>query len=333
MEVPELVDTGVGELGIVVVHHRGALEVPGIDHLGLEIERAPAELALGVVEVAVERTGVDHRSVGACRANGIAHREPVRIEHDVDLLIGGHVLQPLRVTVDGQPLVGVVEVAVVEGVADRETRDVLGGQVLRIGLPLLGRVVAHESLIQRAPDERNRLLLEVRRILSGDLRGLLGDELLRLIGRVVATEELVDQAEPHRELVGRAVVHGEHAVLVVGEIGELVDVFPHPLVRGVEQVRAVLVDLDTGLRLRLRVRVAADVRAPLEHEDALTELRRRTLGHGEPEKPRPDDHQVVVFPFALVRHLGLFLLARHYLLVRARPAGDLPQPATRAPLA
>jgi len=38
-----------------------------------------------------------------------------------------------------------------------------------------------------------------------------------LIGRIVAAEELVNEAEPHGELVGTAVVHGKYAVLVAGE--------------------------------------------------------------------------------------------------------------------
>ncbi len=36
-----------------------------------------------------------------------------------------------------------------------------------------------------------------------------------------------DKTQPHRELVSGAIVHGEHAVLVVGEISELIDVVPH----------------------------------------------------------------------------------------------------------
>lgn len=54
-------------------------------------------------------------------------------------------------------------------------------------------------------------------------------------------------------------MHCEDAVLVAGEVGELPHVVPHPLVGRVEQVRPVLVDLDTGLRFSFRVGVAAQM--------------------------------------------------------------------------
>src|SRR5205085_4093519 len=75
--------------------------------------------------------------------------------------------------------------------------------------------------------------------------------------------------------------------------GEPVHVLPHALVRGVEQVRTVLVHLDPGLRVRLRVRVAAEVAAPLEDEDLLAQLGRGPFGDGQAEETGPDDDEVV----------------------------------------
>ena len=125
-----------------------------------------------------------------------------------------------------------------------------------------------------------------------DLGGLLGDQRPRLVGREVPAEELRHQAKTHRELVGLPVVHGEDAVLVAGEVGELPHVVPHPLVGGVEQVRAVLVHLDAGLRLGLGVGVAADVRASLDDEDTLVQLRRHALGDRQAEESGADDEEV-----------------------------------------
>jgi hypothetical protein len=169
----------------------------------------------------------------------------------------------------------------------------------------LGGVALDERLVQRAADQGDGLLLEVRGVLGGELRGLLGDERARLVRRVVAAEELVDQAQAHRELVRRAGVHAEHPVLVAGEVGEAVDVLPHALVGGVEQVRAVLVDLDPGLGLGLRVGVAADVVPPVQHQDALAELGRGPLGDRQSEESRPHHDEVVGPPLPLVRHARL----------------------------
>src|SRR4051812_35764019 len=59
VEVPELVDAGKGHVLVGVVHDRGALEVADRQHLGLEVQRAPAELTGLVVEVPVDGTRED----------------------------------------------------------------------------------------------------------------------------------------------------------------------------------------------------------------------------------------------------------------------------------
>ena len=151
-----------------------------------------------------------------------------------------------------------------------------------------------ERLVERAADQRDRLLLEVLRVGGLDLGGLLGDQRACLVGGEVPAEELGDQPESHRERVGLPAVHREDAVLVAGEVGELPDVVPDPLVGGVEQVRAVAVHLDTGLRLGFGVGVAADVRPAVEHQDALVELGGHALGDGQAEEPGTDDDQVEV---------------------------------------
>ena len=204
-----------------------------------------------------------------------------------------HLLQPRGVAVDGQALVGVVEVAIVERVAHRQARDDLRRQLGGVGLPLLGGVVLHKRVVERLADQRNAALLQVRRGCGVEALALLLDERLRFLRRVVAAEELVDQAQPHGELVRRAVVHGKDAVLVVREIGEAVDVLPHALVGSVEQVRTVLVHLDAGFRLVFAVGVAADVAALFHHQDAFAQLARRLLGHGEAEETRSNNYEVV----------------------------------------
>ena len=166
------------------------------------------------------------------------------------------------------------------------------GSSFGVGLPLLGRVVLEERLVQRTADQADRLLLEVLRVGGLDLGGLLGDQLTRLIGREVLAEELRHQAQAHRELIGLPVVHREHAMLVAREVGELADVVPHPLIGGVKQVRAVLVHLDAGLRLALGVRVSADVRASLDDKNTLVQLRRHALGDSQTEESGTDDKEV-----------------------------------------
>ena len=86
------------------------------------------------------------------------------------------------------------------------------------------------------------------------LGGLLGDQRPRLVRGHHRAEVLADRAQVDRHRVDPALVDREHPVLVAGEVGEPVGVLPDPRVRGVEQVRAVAVDLDPGLRAPARCR-------------------------------------------------------------------------------
>ena len=147
-----------------------------------------------------------------------------------------------------------------------------GRELLGVGLPLLGGVALDERLVERAADQADPLLLEVLRLGGVDLAGLLGDQRARLVGGVALAEELVDQAEVHRERVDLPLVLREDPVLVAGEVGEPVDVLPDLLVGGVEEVGAVDVHLDAGLGLGLAVGVAAEVVATLEHQHLEAEL-------------------------------------------------------------
>jgi hypothetical protein len=69
---------------------------------------------------------------------------------------------------------------------------------------------------------------------------------------------------------------------------------PDAGVGGVEEVCAVLVHLDTGLRLRLAVRVAAYVVPAIEDQYLETEVVRASLGDREPEQTRTDDDEIDV---------------------------------------
>ena len=169
----------------------------------------------------------------------------------MDTWIVDHALHPRCITVLGQALPSVAEVAVVIVETHGQTLDDARRQFARIGLPLLGRVVLDERLIQRTADERDALVVEVGRVGAGEFARLLGDQRLGFGRRVMRVEELVDGAEVDRQRKHLAVMRGVHAVDVVGELGETIHVLPYARVRGVEQVGAVFVDL----RARLLVHV------------------------------------------------------------------------------
>ena len=84
-----------------------------------------------------------------------------------------------------------------------------------------------------------------------------------------------------------------HAVRIVGELRESVRILPHALDVGVEQVGAVLVDLDARLLVEVRGGVAADTGASVDDEYVLPAPLRDLLGDGQAEKARADDEIVV----------------------------------------
>src|SRR5690606_26526254 len=96
----------------------------------------------------------------------------------------------------------------------------------------------------------------------------------------------VDRQRIHDILVIRV-----NAVNVIRERRETVDVLPHLRIRGVEQVRTVLVDLDAGRRLGLAVRVATDMRSTLDDRDLAASIS-GALCNGETEEARPSYEKI-----------------------------------------
>ena len=261
----------------------------------LEVHRAPLELAERIVEIAVDRTRVHHRHAGGGQGGLVVRLgfvEEVRLQGHMDARIVDHTLHPRGVPVDRQTLPRVHEIPVVIVETHRQTVDDARGQVLRIGLPLLARVVLDERLVQRTPDQRDALVVEVLRVGTGQFAGLSGDQGLGLGRRVVRAEELVDGPQIDRQRVHLTVVGRVHAVHVVGEGGEPVHIIPHAPVGRVEQVGAVLVDLRAGLLVHVAVRVAADMVAHVDDLHPHAEMLDGLLGHGQAEQARAHDHQI-----------------------------------------
>lgn len=263
LKVLVLDDAGVGDLALGVVDHGHALVVLLIERLGLKAQAAILQRAqLKVVErvdgAAVDRLGGDIGLGGdqLLVLHAAAHFDG--LEH-----VGDH----LGVAAHGDALVAVIEVVVVVGKAAGEALDDARGQVLAVAAPLLLGVALHERLEDVAADERQRLLLEVLRL--ADVLGghLLGDLGLGVCRRNDARPHLGEGVHVEGHVVHVAVEVGYRRVDVVVELGEAVDVVPDVLHRGMEDVRAVAVDLD-ALDV-LGVDVAGDVVAAIDDQDRL----------------------------------------------------------------
>ena len=263
LEVLVLDDAGVGDLALGVVDHGHALMVGLVEGLGLEaqaavLQRAQPEVVERVDGAAVDRLGGDIGLGGGqlLVLHAAAHLDA--LEH-----VGDH----LGVAAHGDALVAVVEVVVVVGKTAGEAFDDAGGQVAAVAAPLLLGVALHERLEDVAADERQRLLLEVCRL--ADVLGghLLGDLGLGVGRRDDARPHLGEGVHVEGHVVHAAAEVGYRRVDVVVELGEAVDVVPDVPHGGVEDVRAVAVDLD-ALDV-LGVDVAGDVVAAIDDQDRL----------------------------------------------------------------
>lgn len=280
LEVLVLDDARVGDLALGVVDHGHALVVLLVERLGLKAQTAILQRAqLKVVErvdgAAVDRLGGDIALGGGqlLVLHAAAHLDA--LEH-----VGDH----LGVAAHGDALVAVVEVVVVVGEAAGEAFDDARGQVAAVAAPLLLGVALHERLEDVAAHEGQRLLLEV-----GRLADVLGSHLLGDLGAGVGRR---DDARPHLgegvhvegHVVHVTVEVGDRRVDVVVELGEAVDVVPDVFHGGVEDVRAVTVDLD-ALDV-LGVDVAGDVVAAVDDQDRLAGAL-GGVGKSAPERPAP----------------------------------------------
>src|SRR6185437_2566249 len=87
-----------------------------------------------------------------------------------------------------------------------------------------------------------------------------------------AVEELVDGREIYRERVDPAIVRRQDLMTVSIETGKSPDVVPYLFIGRMEDVGAIAVVFDAGVRVCCRIAVAADVRAFLNDQNGLVQL-------------------------------------------------------------
>ena len=254
-------DAGVGRLGVGVVDDGVALIVVGVQRLGLKADAAVLQCAQLVAEVGVHRAGVDDpvgQLVQLCLPGQIVHAQAHF--HAVQ-----HLLHHGGIAAARDALIQGVEVVVVVGKTDGQALDDESGQLGAGAAPLLAGVALDELFVDVGADQADGLLLEVLRLRDAGLGALLLDLRLRLGGGHDAPHP-VEGVHIEGQVVDLAVIVGDRAVGVAVELRELVDVLPHSLVVGVEDVGAVAVDVD-ALHL-FGVDVACDMSALVDDEAA-----------------------------------------------------------------
>ena len=236
-------DARVGLVVRGVVDDGATLVVRGIFGASLETDRAPVELAELAAEIFVEGARIDEL-VGNLAPVALVFGKEVHARAGLDT--GEQAVDELVVAADGDALVLVVEVVVVEHEAHREPLDDERRQVLAAAAPLLLGVFLDELLEDVLAHERERLFFEVRGLAAvqgGERLGLLFLDFRLRFCRGQHAPHLVERVHVERQVVKLSLVVGDGAVRVAVEFHDGIHEVPHLLVAGVEDVRAVLVDV------------------------------------------------------------------------------------------
>ena len=239
---------GVSHVGSCVVDHGVALMVWLVECLGLEAHGAVFELAEAVAVKLVDFSG-EYNLVGDGLPAG-AVGEEICVQpylHAVKQTVNQAV-----VASDGDALIGVVEIVVIKGHAHRQTADDERRKLGTFAPPLLFGVALDELLVDVAPDKRQRLLLKVARLghalgfHAPDCLAPLLVELSLSLGGSLCTPHLIERVHVEGQIVQPSVGSlCDRAVGVAVERHYRVNEIPHLLVRGVEDMRPVLVYVDS----------------------------------------------------------------------------------------
>ena len=284
LEVLVLDDAGVRDLALRVVDDGDTLMVLLLEALRLEMQAAVLELAEPVAEILVNRARVDDLLRKALVR--LALLQIVDARTDLDAIEQG--IDQLVITANRDALIAVVEIVVVERIAYRQPPDDERWELRTSAALLLFRVTLDQLRVDIRADERNRLLLEVPR-LARDGPPLLHDDGPRLRRRH-DVPELTERIHIERQVVEMPLIVRHRRIHEIIELDELVDIVPDIPIARMEDMRAVLMDVD-AIPL-LAVHIAAHMCAPLEHQHRLS-CRPRLMREYRPEKPTANNQILV----------------------------------------
>ena len=230
-----------------VIDHRSALIVGLRELLLLEAERAVLQLAVSVVVETVKFTRIEHLFGHSIELLAVV--EVVGVEAHLNTLqksVDQRIIATYRDT-----LIGVVEVVVVALEAEWQAANNPRRKLTARSTPLLLGVALDKFFVDICPHQRQRLLLEISR-LAVEVESLLLDLCLSLLG-TLHTPQRIEGVEVEWQRIDFALLVGEWRVDKWFELHKRVDKVPYLLVRGVEDMRSVLVDKDSALLLAVAV--------------------------------------------------------------------------------
>lgn len=283
IEVAMLDNASIRGFAVGEVHNSHTLIVSNIELFMLKAQGAVLQAAIAVVEVAVQF---------ACIDNLIGNRLPmVTVIEKVTIQFDICPLKQARdkgvITTTRNALEGVVEVVIIVGKTDRQATDNIGWKVAAIPTPLLFGIALDKGVIDICSNKRYGLLFKILRIFYIPTLAL--DLLLRLLCSSHAPQ-LMEGVHIEGEVIEFTLEIGEWRVYKRNKLNNRVYPLPHPLIRGVEDMRTVVMDRH-AINI-LAIEVAANMVSAVDDLDPFTRLNSTPSHHGA-EKARADDKVVV----------------------------------------
>ena len=231
-------DPGIRRLPVRVIDDRVPLEIIRVQDLRLKPQAAVLEPAEPVTEIAVYGSHIDHLF-----CQGVVFfliLQIIRTQTHLTAckqLVNDHII-----AAHGDPLVQIVEIIVVVGIAHREALDDKRRKVLTFPSPLLFRIALDQLLVDMGPNQADGLLLQVFGLALYDLSLFLYD--LFCLLRRGDPPHTAEGIHIKRHIVHLALIIGHRAVGIAVEFSQAVDKIPNLPAAGMEDMGAVFMDMD-----------------------------------------------------------------------------------------
>jgi len=181
------------------------------------------------------------------------------------------------------------EIPVIPIRASRDAGGHLGVELGGLDAPLLARISPEKRVVEMAAD------LAHHRVFGGeDALSRLGDALEiggQFVRCQVQTEEGIDGVQIDRDRNEAPFDTGQHAMLIGSPLGELREILEDLGRIGMEDVRAILMDENSGVIKPIKG-ITGNMRPPVDQQDARTVFAGQALGQHAAGESRANDQEV-----------------------------------------
>ena len=253
-------------LAIRIIHRRISLKIRFVQHFRLKAYRTILQSTQLVFKVSINRPCINNlirQSIQLCLI-----LEIIRIQTHFNSIqhIGNH----LRIAAHRNSLIQSIKIIVIKRQSNRQSLNNKSRKILAIASPLLLRITLDQLLVNILANQRDRLFLQIVRLRNAGFVALLLNFRCCLL-RCHNAPHLIERIHVKRQRIQLSLIIRYRTVRKTIELGKTCNIIPHFFIICMENVRTVFVHMDI-LNI-LRINVACNVRALVDHKHFLTGIR------------------------------------------------------------